>query len=296
MAGRQVGRSARRLRKHRPTRRVGHGVRAPARPGARRAADVSAPRRLDAFGQRAVVGTTMVRGLSPWPRCSTTSTMASSADRRPAWRSRADADISRMRRCRGRRWPSSIERAPTPAGQRARSRAISDAGPPMVRGRRRAMEQVVAVDEEQARCRRVRRGRSRRYHPRVLLLVDLDGVVYRGAQPVPGMPEVLTAARRGRRPGRLRDQQLALAPRRVRARLRGMGAAGRRRRCIVTAARATAVVLAEPTRHPRAASMVLGGPGLARELRDVGLERSAPTARGLDGDAGRAWSSASTSR
>jgi HAD superfamily hydrolase (TIGR01450 family) len=48
---------------------------------------------------------------------------------------------------------------------------------------------------------------------------------------------------------------------------------------IVTAARATALALAE--RRPRLV-MVLGGPGLAREIRDVGLRVVAPTERGRD--------------
>lgn len=47
---------------------------------------------------------------------------------------------------------------------------------------------------------------------------------------------------------------------------------------IVTAARATALVLKE--RDPRL-TMVLGGPGLVREVRDVGLRVVAPTKRGL---------------
>jgi HAD superfamily hydrolase (TIGR01450 family) len=53
-------------------------------------------------------------------------------------------------------------------------------------------------------------------------------------------------------------------------------------RSIVTAARATAVLLAEgkPLPRPRLA-MILGGPGLARELRDVGLDVVEPTDAGL---------------
>ena len=47
---------------------------------------------------------------------------------------------------------------------------------------------------------------------------------------------------------------------------------------IVTAARATALALKE--RNPRL-TMVLGGPGLAREVRDVDLKVVAPTPRGL---------------
>jgi HAD superfamily hydrolase (TIGR01450 family) len=119
----------------------------------------------------------------------------------------------------------------------------------------------------------------------MLLLVDLDGVVYRGKQPVPGVAEVLR--RRVAAGDRIvyvtnnsrwhRDE--------YRARLEEIGAplAGEGEESIVTAARATAVLLADE--HPRLARpatvMVLGGAGLARELRDVGLRVVAPTPRGL---------------
>jgi glycerol-1-phosphatase len=113
----------------------------------------------------------------------------------------------------------------------------------------------------------------------VLLLVDLDGVVYRGPQPVAGMPELL--ARRAAagdiivyvtNNSRWHRSQ-------YRERLEGMGAPvapdG-----IVTAARATALALAAWPRPPRCV-MVFGGPGLGRELRDAGLRTVATSARGL---------------
>src|SRR5262245_17543062 len=116
----------------------------------------------------------------------------------------------------------------------------------------------------------------------MLLLVDLDGVVYRGAQPVPGVAEVL-------------NERAALGDRVIYVtnnsrshrdeyfeRLKKMGVPlgtdGEEN--IVTAARATAVLLAESDPAPRLA-MVLGGPGLTRELRDVGLDVVEPTESGL---------------
>ena len=111
----------------------------------------------------------------------------------------------------------------------------------------------------------------------MLLLVDLDGVVYRGPEPVPGMPELLA-------------RRVAVGDRVIyctnnsrwhrsqyRARLESMGAPVDTVN-IVTAARATALALKE--RNPRL-TMVLGGPGLAREVRDVGLKVVAPTPHGL---------------
>lgn len=113
----------------------------------------------------------------------------------------------------------------------------------------------------------------------MLLIVDLDGVVYRGSSPVPGVPELLTA-------------RVAMGDRVVYAtnnsrwhrsdylaRLRGMGAPVGRDP-IVTAARATALLLADEPVPPRC-TMVFGGPGLTRELRDVGLRTMAPTRFGL---------------
>lgn len=116
----------------------------------------------------------------------------------------------------------------------------------------------------------------------MLLLFDLDGVVYRGAQAVPGIPQLL--ARRAARGDRIvyvtnnsrwhRDE--------YRARLESLhvplGPKGEE--SIVSAARATALTLAE-SRPPVATAMVLGGPGLARELRDAGIHVVAPNQRGL---------------
>ncbi len=111
----------------------------------------------------------------------------------------------------------------------------------------------------------------------MLLLVDLDGVVYRGPEPVPGVAELLS-------------RRVAAGDRVIyctnnsrwhrsqyRARLAEMGAPVAEGG-VVSAARATALALAE--RAPRR-TMVLGGPGLARELRDVGLRVVPPTPRGV---------------
>ena len=113
----------------------------------------------------------------------------------------------------------------------------------------------------------------------MLLLVDLDGVVYRGRSAVPGVAAVLRRrAAKGDRviyvtnnSSRHRDEYRArLAELEV-----PLGADS-----IVTAARATAVLLNERIPRP-AVAMVLGGAGLARELRDEALRVVQPTERGL---------------
>lgn len=62
-------------------------------------------------------------------------------------------------------------------------------------------------------------------------------------------------------------------------RLRGMGAPAREDR-ILSSARGTALAVAARVEPPRR-TMVLGGPGLERELHDAGLRTVAPTPEGL---------------
>ena len=115
----------------------------------------------------------------------------------------------------------------------------------------------------------------------MLLLVDLDGVVYRGAQAVPGVAGVLT--RRAAAGDRVMyvTNNSRWHREDYRARLEGHGVPlGEGWDNIVTAARAAAVLLAERAPRPRTA-MVFGGPGLARELRDVGIRTVSPTPHGL---------------
>ncbi len=114
----------------------------------------------------------------------------------------------------------------------------------------------------------------------MLLLFDLDGVVYRGRRPVPGMPELLVRRATA-------GDTLIYCTNNSRwhrsdyeAHLKEIGAPVTPE-LIVTAARATAVALVD-----RGASlvMVLGGPGLARELLDVGLRVVEPTPEGLSAE------------
>jgi glycerol-1-phosphatase len=113
----------------------------------------------------------------------------------------------------------------------------------------------------------------------VLLIVDLDGVVYRGMTPVAGMPELL--AKRA-----ATGDIIVYATNNSRwhradyeERLAAMGAPVQADR-IVTAARATALALAERP-DPSGPVMVFGGPGLWREVQDVGLTTVGPTEEGL---------------
>ena len=104
----------------------------------------------------------------------------------------------------------------------------------------------------------------------LLLLVDLDGVVYRGADPVPGVAALLKArADAGDDVVYVTNNSQHYRADYV-TRLSEMGAPVAPDR-IVSAPRATAMYLRE--RHPEVRRVLaLGAGGLDRELRDVGLE------------------------
>ena len=104
----------------------------------------------------------------------------------------------------------------------------------------------------------------------LLLLVDLDGVVYRGAEPVPGVAAVLAdRAARGDAVVYVTNNSMHYRADYV-TRLSAMGAPITPD-TVVSSARATALHIArhEPTIRRL---LVLGASGLERELRDVGLD------------------------
>lgn len=104
----------------------------------------------------------------------------------------------------------------------------------------------------------------------LLLLVDLDGVVYRGADPVPGVADLLmTRSNAGDHVVYVTNNSMHYRADYV-TRLTEMGAPVAPDR-IVSAPRATALYLHE--RHPEVRRVLaVGASGLDRELRDVGLE------------------------
>lgn len=104
----------------------------------------------------------------------------------------------------------------------------------------------------------------------LLLLVDLDGVVYRGDDPVPGVAAVLKArADAGDDVVYVTNNSMHYRADYV-TRLTDLGAPVAPDR-IVSAPRATALYLQE--RHPQVRRVLaVGAGGLDRELRDVGIE------------------------
>ncbi len=103
----------------------------------------------------------------------------------------------------------------------------------------------------------------------MLLLVDLDGVVYRGREPVPGVAAVLAdRASRGDVVVYVTNNSMHYRADYV-ARLEAMGAPVAADR-IVSSARATALHLVNHEPSIRRV-LVVGAPGLRRELADVGI-------------------------
>jgi 4-nitrophenyl phosphatase len=104
----------------------------------------------------------------------------------------------------------------------------------------------------------------------LLLLVDLDGVVYRGADPVPGVAAVLAdRAVRGDDVVYVTNNSMHYRTD-YQTRLAAMGAPVSPE-TVVSSARATASYLREHDPDIRRV-LVLGGSGLERELRDVGYD------------------------
>jgi HAD superfamily hydrolase (TIGR01450 family) len=104
----------------------------------------------------------------------------------------------------------------------------------------------------------------------VLLLVDLDGVVYRGADPVPGVAAVLAdRAKAGDDIVYVTNNSMHYRADYV-TRLSAMGAPIAPER-VVSSSRATALYLQKHEPGVRRV-LVVGAGGLERELRDVGLD------------------------
>jgi phosphoglycolate/pyridoxal phosphate phosphatase family enzyme len=115
----------------------------------------------------------------------------------------------------------------------------------------------------------------------MLLLVDLDGVVYRGAEPVPGVAAVLAArAAKGDDVVYVTNNSMWYRADYV-TRLESMGAPVSPD-LIVSSARAMALYLRD-LQPPVKRALVVGGPGLVHEIGDVGIEVV------FSGDAAERW-------
>ena len=166
------------------------------------------------------------------------------------------------------------DRGPEATDQRGLRRRAGSTG--------KGMEQVGSVDDQAVggcqwitgrRHGRIVRGAGRATTiglVSLLLLVDLDGVVYRGADPVPGVAAVLAdRATRGDDVVYVTNNSMHYRADYV-ARLSAMGCPISADR-VVSSARATALHLVTHETGIRRV-LVVGAGGLERELRDVGLD------------------------
>ncbi|NLE71949.1 MAG: HAD-IIA family hydrolase [Actinomycetales bacterium] len=101
-----------------------------------------------------------------------------------------------------------------------------------------------------------------------LALVDLDGVAYRGPEPVPHAPESLAAARAAGMDVVFITNNASREPETVAEHLTALGIATEPGD-VVTAAQAAAALLAEHV-APGARVLVVGGPGLLTAVREAG--------------------------
>ena len=187
--------------------------------------------------------------------------------------------------------PSKTSSIATSGGIAARSRPMSAAGGWRSGAGRQLVEQVRAVDEQPGRAgHRVVAGREAGHRPSVvapvafaampigraglLLLVDLDGVLYRGADPVPGVGGVLAArAARATTSCTSRTTRCGTAP------STSSGSRGWARRSRpIGSSRRRARPRSTSRDHEPAVQHVLtvGASGMDRELRDAGFRGHRP--------------------
>jgi glycerol 3-phosphatase-2 len=103
-----------------------------------------------------------------------------------------------------------------------------------------------------------------------LAMLDLDGVVYLGADPIPGVAEALTTARdNGLRLAYITNNASRTAHQ-VADKLRGMHMPGVSDKDVVTSAQAVAHLMADDL-PPGSAVLVVGGEGLRAPLEERGL-------------------------
>lgn len=101
------------------------------------------------------------------------------------------------------------------------------------------------------------------------VICDLDGVVYRGAQAVPGAIESLNSMIAGRVPVAFATNNASRSPAAAGSQLRELGISDEGW-SVVTSSQAAAAYLAQRL-SPRAPVLAVGGPGVAEALSEAGL-------------------------
>ena len=106
------------------------------------------------------------------------------------------------------------------------------------------------------------------------IISDMDGVIYRGKQLIPGAKECVARLIESQTPFLFLTNNAEQTPLDLKLKLEGMGIAGVREDNFITSAMATAMFLKSQTRDAHPTAYVVGGGGLINELYNVGFSIS----------------------
>jgi len=106
------------------------------------------------------------------------------------------------------------------------------------------------------------------------IISDMDGVIYRGKQLIPGAKEFVARLIESQTPFLFLTNNAEQTPLDLKLKLEGMGVADVREDNFITSAMATAMFLKSQTRNAHPTAYVVGGGGLINELYNVGFSIS----------------------
>ena len=106
------------------------------------------------------------------------------------------------------------------------------------------------------------------------IISDMDGVIYRGKQLIPGAKEFVERLLTARTPFLFLTNNASQTPLDLKLKLEGLGIGGLTEDNFITAAMATAMFLKAQNRKPNPTAYVIGGGGLINELYKAGFSIS----------------------
>lgn len=106
------------------------------------------------------------------------------------------------------------------------------------------------------------------------IISDMDGVIYRGKQLVPGAKEFVQRLLESKTPFLFLTNNAEQTPLDLKLKLEGLGISGLTEANFITAAMATAMFLKNQNQKQHATAYVMGGGGLINELYNVGFSIS----------------------
>jgi NagD protein len=106
------------------------------------------------------------------------------------------------------------------------------------------------------------------------IISDMDGVIYRGKQLIPGAREFVERLLESNTPFLFLTNNAEQTPLDLKLKLEGLGVSGISERNFITSAMATAMFLKSQARSAQPTAYVVGGAGLINELYNVGFSIS----------------------